>query len=273
MSVRVAILDMNNNTPNRGMGYIKTLVESYESIDEYEIFDIRYKGEIPDLDFDIYLSTGGPGSPWEMDGHWDREYFDLLDRIREHNQTPGVRKKYVFFICHSFQIACIYFKIGEVTLREIMSFGIHPVNKASEGYADPIFSKLPDPFYAADFRYWQVINPDEAHLEREGIEILAWEYEHIHKPDERAIMAIRFTEEMIGTQFHPEADAVGMLSYLTEDERRYKIIEEYGEEGYKDMIEHLYDPNKIALTYNVILPTFLQESIEALHYAGETTLV
>jgi len=34
MSLRLAILDMNNNVPNKGVGYLQLLVEKYPEIDE-----------------------------------------------------------------------------------------------------------------------------------------------------------------------------------------------------------------------------------------------
>lgn len=265
MSIRIAILDMNNNTPNKGMGYIKNLVSTFPGVGEYQVFDVRAKSEVPDTSFDIYISSGGPGSPWEMDG-WEAKYFQLLDQLRTHNLQKEMPKKYMFFICHSFQVACIYFKIGEVSKREHMSFGIYPFNKTEDGAQDPVFSMLPEPFFAADFRNWQVVQPDLKYLEEIGSNILALESVSDDTAD-RALMSVRFTDEMIGTQFHPEADDKGMLQYLQEDERRFRIIEDFGMDRYLDMLEHLNDPDKIALTHRTILPTFLEQSISALKEA------
>jgi GMP synthase-like glutamine amidotransferase len=47
-----------------------------------------------------------------------------------------------------------------------------------------------------------------------GVTILRLEKERPHVNLERAIMAIRFSKEVFGTQFHPEADGEGMLRYL-----------------------------------------------------------
>lgn len=262
MHARVAILDMNNNTPNKGLGYIEHLVASFPGVGYYQVFDVRAKGEVPGTNFDIYISSGGPGSPWDMKG-WEKQYFDLLDRLRTHNQQKTARKKYVFFICHSFQVACIYFNIGKVSEREHMSFGIYPVNRTQEGILDKVLSPLPEPFFAADFRYWQVMHPDPEHLRKVGASILA--LETTNETADKAIMSVRFTDEMIGTQFHPEADPVGMLQYLQEDERRFRIIEDFGMDRYLDMLEHLNDPDKIALTHRIILPGFLQQSISDLN--------
>ena len=52
--VRMAILDMNNNVENMGIASIQRIADRFAVID-YEVFDVRYKREIPGLDFDIYI--------------------------------------------------------------------------------------------------------------------------------------------------------------------------------------------------------------------------
>ena len=94
-----------------------------------------------------------------------------------------------------------------------------------------------------------------------GGTILAIEKNRPHVPLERAIMAIRFNENMIGTQFHPEADAIGMLLYLKTPEKKETVIANHGEEKWKSMIEHLNDPDKIMYTYAHILPNFLNQAV------------
>ena len=74
-------------------------------------------------------------------------------------------------------------------------------------------------------------------------------------------MAIRFTPEVFGTQFHPEADDEGMLRYFLLDEKRQQITSAYGEAKYTEMVDSLQDPDKIALTEAVILPGFLRAAI------------
>jgi hypothetical protein len=81
-------------------------------------------------------------------------------------------------------------------------------------------------------------------------------------PLERAIMAIRFSEEVFGTQFHPEADSEGMLSYFKQEEKMIAVISEHGSDKYEQMIDHLYDPDKIMLTESIIIPMFLNHAAE-----------
>jgi imidazoleglycerol phosphate synthase glutamine amidotransferase subunit HisH len=43
-----------------------------------------------------------------------------------------------------------------------------------------------------------------------------------HVQYERAIMAVRFTDYFVGTQFHPEADPVSFVSHLRNKEAKEK---------------------------------------------------
>jgi hypothetical protein len=94
-----------------------------------------------------------------------------------------------------------------------------------------------------------------------GARVLAIEKERPHVPLERAIMAVRFSEYMIGTQFHPEADAVGMSMYLQREDRKATVVAEYGEEKWRSMIEQLDDPDKIRWTYSHVIPNFLDYAL------------
>lgn len=261
--VKLAILDMYDNTPNQGMRCIQSIIARFGDQLNWELFDVRSKAEVPGMDFDIYISTGGPGSPHDGDGVWDAKYYDWLEEVWNWNQMPGNQKKHVFFICHSFQIACKFFQVGAVTERKSQSFGTFRVHKTDSGISEPLFDGLPNPFYAADFRNWQVVQPDLVRLEELGAEILALEKIRPHVPLERAIMAIRFSETIFGTQFHPEADPDGMLDHFLDPVRRKNVIEEHSEEKYLRMIDHLRDPDKIELTHNIILPLFLSRAIRA----------
>jgi hypothetical protein len=74
-------------------------------------------------------------------------------------------------------------------------------------------------------------------------------------------MAMRFNDHMIGTQFHPEADAIGMSLYLQTPEKRETVIASHGLEKWRSMIEQLNDPEKIMNTYAHILPNFLTMAV------------
>ena len=100
-----------------------------------------------------------------------------------------------------------------------------------------------------------------------GAKILCTEKERPHVPYERAVMGIRFNEYMIGTQFHPEADAEGMSIHLQTESKKKTVIENHGEEKWKSMLEGLRDPEKIMFTYAHIIPNFLNTALQHLQPA------
>lgn len=270
-AVRVAILDMYEGVANQGMRCIREILNQFGEANNIDLtwdeFEVRLEKKVPDLSYDIYISSGGPGSPLETEGNeWERVYFNWLSQVERWNQNPAhVQKKQVFFICHSFQLICRHYNIAKVTKRRSTAFGVFPMHLLNDGKDEPIFNGLRDPFYSVDSRDYQVIEPNHNKLYEMGAAILAIEKERPHIPLERAIMAIRFNENMIGTQFHPEADAIGMSLYLQTEEKKKTVIENHGYEKWESMIEHLNDPEKIMWTYAHILPNFLYLALESLH--------
>lgn len=266
--LRAAIIDLYNGVPNQGMRCIKNLISDssgafYGVPIEYTVFDARAKGEIPDLSFDIYISTGGPGSPFDSEGKtWEINYFNFLDDLWHYNSAKITPPKYAMFICHSYQMVARHFNFAEVTPRKKQSFGVYPVHQTESGYRDPMFKDLPDPFYAADFRDWQVLQPRKDLMDEMGAQILCLEKERPHVNLERAVMAIRLLKEMIALQFHPEADPEGMLYHFSTKEQKTKIIDEFGEAKYNSIIQGLKDPGYIERTHKHIIPGFLKRAVE-----------
>ncbi len=264
--IRIAILDLYNGVPNEGLRCINQLVREFsDEIGGCEVshFDVRQKFEFPKVaDFDIFISTGGPGNPLETDG-WGADYFAIIDGIFEHNKTQSP-KKYLLLICHSFQMVCHHLGLATVNRRKSTSFGTFPIHKTANGYDEPYFEMLPDPFWAVDSRDYQIINANLAQIDAMGAKVLSREKIRTHVPLERAIMSIRFSKEVFGTQFHPEADAEGMLRYFEQPEKQKQIIDEHGFDKYQSMVSHLNDPDKILLTESVIIPTFLRDAYHKL---------
>ncbi|WP_276484456.1 type 1 glutamine amidotransferase [Paraflavitalea pollutisoli] len=268
--IRIAILDLYEGQANQGMRCIRELLTQFGVEQELRIswdeFDVRLKQELPDLSYDLYISSGGPGSPLDSEGSdWENRYFDWLRSVAAYNANEqNTIKKQVLFICHSFQLACRYFQVAKVARRRSTAFGVFPVHMLECGLEEPVFTGLQDPFYAVDSRDYQVIKPDSKQMRKLGASILAIEKERPHVPLERAIMAMRFNPYMIGTQFHPEADATGMSLYLQREDRKQTVIENHGFEKWQSMIEQLNDPDKILYTYSHIIPNFLKQAINDL---------
>lgn len=266
-TVKVAILDLYEGKVNQGMRCIRTILKDWADSNDLELqsheFDVRLKNELPDTSFDIYISTGGPGDPLiSRFDDWDIAWCRWLDKMERWNANPSnSQKKYIFFICHSFQLASRFFNIGLISKRKSTAFGVFPIHMLETGKEEQVFDGLRDPFYAVDSRDYQVIQPNHDLLNKIGAKILCIEKVRPHVPYERALMGIRFNEYMIGTQFHPEADAPGMSMYLQTEEKRKTVIESHGEDKLRSMLEHLSDPDKIMWTYAHILPNFLNQSV------------
>lgn len=263
--LKLAVLDMNNGHPNQGLRCICSIVEKYPKEIEYKVYDVRVTNEVPDLSYDIYISSGGPGNPLEGNGIWDLKFTQLIDQLWFHNKTADKRKrKHAFFICHSFQLVCNHFQLGTITKRNSTSFGIFPVHKTKAGLDENILNGLANPFYAIDSRDWQLVQPKLKVIKKWGAKILALEKIRDHVAYERAIMAVRFSKEFVGTQFHPEADAEGMTQHLLIDENREKIIKNFGKRKYNQMMKLLAEPKTIAATNEAIIPAFIENAIRQL---------
>ncbi len=262
--IRLALLDMNNGFPNQGMRCLRKIVAAYQDVLDFEEFDVRQKNEVPNLDFDIYISSGGPGNPLEDGGPWLEKYLGLIDGLWQHNLNNIGPKKYVFLICHSFQLVSHHFKLGEITKRKSTSFGVYPIHKTVRGKKDKLLAGLEDMYYAVDSRDYQLIQPRLKVFKDHGASILSLEKIRSYVEFERAIMAVRFSQEFVGTQFHPEADAEGMKAYFLEEENRNKVIVNFGIEKYENMMAQLDDPDKIFLTHGSILPGFINQAIKDL---------
>ena len=268
--IRVAILDLYEGQPNQGMRCLREILNQYGETNDIDLqwdeFEVRVEKQTPDLSYDIYISSGGPGSPLQSEGSdWEKVYFQWLKQLTDWNRDEAnLHKKYVFFICHSFQLVCRHYNLATVCKRRSTAFGVFPMHILSGADKEPVFDGLNDPFFSVDSRDYQVISPNHNALKEMGSQILALEKERPHVPLERAIMTIRFNEYMFGTQFHPEADPVGMSMYLQREDKKQTVIAEHGEEKWKSMIDHLNDPDKILWTYSHILPNFLNISLRNL---------
>jgi homoserine O-succinyltransferase/O-acetyltransferase len=265
--IRIAILDLYNGQPNQGMRCIRQIISEWGHQSELETytreFNVRQKNEVPNTSYDIYISSGGPGDPLvSRFDDWDIAWCKWLKEIERYNENPGNNnKKHVFFICHSFQLASRYFNAGLVCKRKSTAFGVFPVHMLDAGKQEPVFDGLRDPFYAVDSRDHQVIQPNHDLLQKMGGQVLCIEKIRSHVPYERAVMGIRFNDYMIGTQFHPEADATGMSVHLQTEEKRKTVIESHGEAKLVSMLQQLNDPDKILWTYSHVLPNFLNQAV------------
>lgn len=261
LPIRIAILDMYQNMYNQGMSCILKILASIErethSIFEIQTFDVRSDGQVPGMDFDIYLSTGGPGSPMESNEPWESAYANWLHSMLAHNKLAEAdRRKFAFFICHSFQLASRILNIGHLSPRAHKIEGIFPVQQTDAGNKDLLFHALENPFWALDSRSYQVTQVNAVNLSSLGGDILALEQSITSDP---AVMAIRFSPEMIGTQFHPEADADGWMLYV---ENKIQTETEHQAAWKANLERAMMHHNALQQTHQTLLPGFLKQAIQ-----------
>lgn len=253
---KIAVLDLYDGTVNMGMDCIHEILVNWSNSVKVKIqvavFDVRTQNELPGDTFDLYISSGGPGSP--IDSHasqWDIDYCTWLDKML-------LLKKPVLLICHSFQLACRHFKIGNVGLRKSKQLGILPIHPTS---THPIFNQLPDPFYALESRLYQITEPNDERIQAIGATIIALEKIRPQIPYERALMAVAFNDYMIGVQFHPEATQDRLQRYFESEKIKHTVVDDFSSDKWDQIMLALKDPNKIEHTANYFIPNFLSQML------------
>ena len=95
-TIKVAVLDLYNRVQNEGMRGIRSLLYlermKTDARVRWDIYDVRNAEEVPDESYDVYISSGGPGSPLESGEHWEKKYFGLIDNLWEHNLKNADQK-------------------------------------------------------------------------------------------------------------------------------------------------------------------------------------
>ena len=79
--VKIAILDLYEGQANQGMRCIREILNEYGHTHglalQFDEFEVRLQHDLPDLSYDIYISSGGPGSPLDSEGsQWEAAYWD-----------------------------------------------------------------------------------------------------------------------------------------------------------------------------------------------------
>jgi len=266
--ISVAILDMNDGFKNQGIGCIYQLLENsqlswqnrHQSPVKLKIehFRVRDFAEVPKHRFDIYLSSGGPGSPHDGEGkQWEVDYFKLLDSVIEHNHYKE-RKTFFFAICHSFQVLTRHFGFAEVCDAPRSIYGIMPAYPTPNGMSSYMLEGLGERFFAFERRNYQVVHPDESRLAALEAKVLALESRHGLRG--KAIMTLSIGEEFQATQFHPEADRDSILRNFLDPEKREHILAHNGEELFNKMLASLQSEDRVKRTHDLIMPRFLTKA-------------
>ncbi len=269
--LRIAVLDLYNNVANIGLDSIVKqchgITKKFPEVTvDVNVFPLRSSGERPIYEnHDVFISSGGPGDPHSHNGEsWETDLFELVGSVLDHNNhCDKADRKFMLFICHSFQLICRHYGFVEVTAREKPSFGIYPAHKTENGVTDPLFEGLDETFTVGDFRWWQVVNPNYDRIEKVGAKVILMEKERPHVTHPQAIMGIRLSNEVVGVQFHPEAEPETMLEHFLSPHMKETVVRDLGPNKYERMITKLRYADDLKHTHDTVIPNFLSRAIRA----------
>lgn len=270
--LKVGLLDMNNGQSNQAIRSFKNLVNGlfararavHPSL-HTELVHVqpRNLAEQAPLDCDLYLSSGGPDSPHDGFAEpWAPSYRALLDHIHGEQQRDPAGAPRLFAVCYSFELATLHFGVARMEPRE-KRFGIMPSYPTDAGAGSALLAPFGDRLFAWEHRYWNAVDLDAARLAELGGELYARESRDGESKGP-GLTSFRFTTGVEGTIFHPEADRAGALHWIQSPEQAAAVIAAYGDETYARMLKTLDDPTRLARTYALLIPGWLNGAFNAL---------
>lgn len=264
---------MNNGHVNQAMRCLRGLSAAFlERVRTYnpgvpcEIVEVSPRdtnAPVP-TDCDLYLSSGGPGSPFDGEGEpWTVDFGRLVDGIVESVIRGGAGQRAMFAICYSFELVVHHYKLADVVPRADRKFGVMPIYTTPAGQEHPLLSPFGDRLFAFEHRNWEAVNLDQRRLDSLGGKLLARESrDGVSKG--RAILGLEVAPGVEAVQFHPEADRAGVMSWLARPEQAAAFKATYGEITYQAMLRTLDDPRRLARTHALVIPGWLARRFNAI---------
>lgn len=273
--LRVCIVDMNNGHENQAMRCLRSIVSRFHANAQrtnpglaVQVVEVspRDKGESCPRDCDLYLSSGGPGSPFDGDElPWYSNYGRFLDHIVEENVKHGEAKaKALFGVCFSFELIVRHFAFATMAPRASRKFGVMPIYTTAEGQKHPLLAPFNDRLFAFEHRNWEAIDLDERALKVNGGRVLALESREGQYDKGRAILGVDAAPGVETVQFHPEADRAGVVAWVARPDQAAAFREAYGDLTYERMLKTLDDPRRLARTFAVLIPGWLTRKFNGL---------
>jgi GMP synthase-like glutamine amidotransferase len=262
----VCIVDMNNGHVNQAMRCLRGIVaQFFERVRAAnpglpciltEVSPRDTNAPVP-RGCDLYLSSGGPGSPYDGDGApWSLDYVRFLDGIVDASVRGGPDQRALFGVCYSFEMIVRHFELAEVAPRAERKFGVMPVYMTPAGQKHPLLGAFGDRLFAFEHRNWEAVDLDRAKLAALGGELLALESrDGVSKG--RAILGLDVAPGVEAVQFHPEADRAGVVNWVSRPEQASAFKATYGEVTYQAMLRTLDDPRRLARTYALVIPGWM----------------
>jgi GMP synthase-like glutamine amidotransferase len=215
-------------------------------------------------DCDLYVSSGGPGSPFEGDDQpWFEDYGRFSDGVVESATRGGADRRALFAICYSFEMVVRHFQLAEIEPRAERKFGVMPIYTTPEGQQHPLLAAFGDRLFAFEHRNWEAVELDEARLKNLGGHLLARESrDGVSKG--RALLALDVAPGIEAVQFHPEADRPGVMNWVARPEQAAAFKATYGEMTYQAMLRTLDNPRRLARTFALVIPGWLTRQFNIL---------
>ncbi len=271
--LRVGVIDMNAGHVNQAIRCIGVLIDQLASRVRHanpglEVETVhaspRDTTDVPPDDCDLYISSGGPGSPFDGDGQpWVDDYSDFLDGIVDDNIKYDGRGRAVMAVCYSFEMAVRHFAVADVAPRSTRKFGVMPIYTTEEGREHPLLEPFGDRLFAFEHRNWEAVDLDESALARHGGRLLARESRDGESKG-RALMAFDFAPGVEGVQFHPEADRPGVMAWVARPDQAEAFKLAYGITTYERMLKTLDNPQRLARTFALLIPGWMQRKFNAI---------
>lgn len=280
--LRLCIVDMNNGHVNQAMRCLRGIsAEFLERVRTHnpgiacEVVEVSPRdtnAPVP-TDCDLYLSSGGPGSPFDGEGEpWTDDFARLVDGIVESAIRGGAGQRALFGICYSFELVVHHYRLADVVPRAERKFGVMPIYTTPAGQQHPLLSAFGDRLFAFEHRNWEAVNLDQRRLSALGGKLLARESrDGVSKG--RAILGLEVAPGIEAVQFHPEADRAGVVSWVARPEQAAAFKAVYGEITYQAMLRTLDDPRRLARTHALVIPGWLTRRFnEIAGHRGYTAL-
>ncbi len=271
--LRLCIVDMNNAHVNQAMRCLRGIASQFFArvtaqnpdlpCELYEVSPRDTNHPVP-RDCDLYLSSGGPGSPFDGDDQpWYADYGHFSNEVVDSAIAGGPEQKSVFAVCYSFEVLVRHFEVAHIGPRGERKFGVMPIYTTTEGQTHPLFAPFGDRLFAFEHRNWEAVDLDETKLRALGGKLLARESrDGVSKG--RAILGLDLAPGIETVQFHPEADRPGVMNWVSRPEQAAAFKATYGEVTYQAMLRTLDDPRRLARTYALVIPGWLARRFNVL---------
>lgn len=272
--VRVCLIDMNAGVKNEAIRCLHATMAIFERQLRFANPDVpialtvvspRDKADPIPAGHDIYLSSGGPGSPFDSEGTpWGAAYGTFLDSVYEAHDKGREDAPGLMPICYSFELIVMHFRVARLVKRTEKKFGVQPQYTTEAGRSHPLLAMFKDRIFAFEHRNWDALDPDAKTLRSLSGAVLAAESRpELHDKGE-SITSVHIGPGIESTLFHPEADRAGIRVWIDKPEAEAEFKEAYGNLTHERMMRTIAHPERIDRAHKEVIPGFLRRHVNRL---------